>query len=162
LVGFTDSYWVSSPDDRTSIVGYVFSLVSGPITWSYKKQPDISLSSVEEECQVVVNSSQEALWLQHILSEFGFQQQHPTSLWCDNQSAIKLAKDPIQNQHKKHIELHTHFIRNLIHDQVIEFLFFPTKDQVADIFTNSLTEAKFSKLRSMLGVQEVIIKGDRL
>jgi hypothetical protein len=49
-------------------------------------------------------------------------------------------------------------IRNIIHDQVIEVLFFPTEDQVADIFTKSLTEAKFSKLRSMLGVQEVVIK----
>jgi hypothetical protein len=35
----------------------------------------------------------------------------------------------------------------------------PTEDEVADIFTKSLTEAKFSKLRSMLGVQEVVIKG---
>jgi hypothetical protein len=93
------------------------------------------------------------------LSEFGFQQQHPTNLWCDNQSAIKLPKDPVQHQCNKHIELHMHFIRKLIHDQVIEVLFFPTEDQVADIFTKSLTEAKFSKLRSMLGVQEVVIKG---
>jgi len=51
-----------------------------------------------------------------------------------------------------------HFIRKLIHDQVIEVLFYPTEDQVADIFTKSLIEAKFSKLRSMLGVQEVVIK----
>jgi hypothetical protein len=41
-------------------------------------------------------------------------------------------------------------------------LFFPTEDQVVDTFTESLTEAKFSKLQSMLGVQEVFIKGDRL
>jgi hypothetical protein len=74
-------------------------------------------------------------------------------------SAIKLAKDPVQHQRRKHIELHMHFIRKLIHDQVIEVLFCPTEDQVADIFTKSLTEAKFSKLRSMLGVQEVVIKG---
>jgi hypothetical protein len=33
------------------------------------------------------------------------------------------------------------------------------KDQIADIFIKSLAEAKFSKLQSMLGVQEVIIKG---
>jgi hypothetical protein len=52
-----------------------------------------------------------------------------------------------------------HFIRNHIHDQVIEVLFFPTEDQVGDIFTKSLTEVKFSKLRSMLGVQEVVING---
>jgi hypothetical protein len=52
-----------------------------------------------------------------------------------------------------------HFIRNLVHDRVLEVLFCPTDDQVADIFTKSLTEAKFSKLRSMLGVQELVIKG---
>jgi hypothetical protein len=99
------------------------------------------------------------LWLRKILLEFGFQQHHPTSLWCDNQSAIKLAKDPTQHQCSKHIELHMHFIRKLIHDQVIKVLFFPTEDQVTEIFTKSLTEEKFSKLRSMLWVQEVVIKG---
>jgi hypothetical protein len=52
-----------------------------------------------------------------------------------------------------------HFIRKLIHDQVIEVLFFPTEDQVANIFTKPFTEAKFFKLHSMLGVQEVVIKG---
>ena len=39
-----------------------------------------------------------------------------------------------------------HFIKNLVHDHIIEVLYFPTDDQVADIFTESLTEAKFSKL----------------
>jgi hypothetical protein len=52
-----------------------------------------------------------------------------------------------------------HLIIKLIHDRVIEVLFCPIEDQVANIFTNSLTEVKFSKLRSMLGVQEVVIKG---
>jgi hypothetical protein len=47
LVGFTDSDWVNDPDDRKSTAGYVFNLGSGPVTWAYKKQQDISLSSVE-------------------------------------------------------------------------------------------------------------------
>ena len=54
----------------------------------------------------------------------------------------------------KHIELHIHFMRNLIHDRVLEVQYGPSNDQVADIFTKALTEAKFTKLRSMLGVQE--------
>jgi hypothetical protein len=52
-----------------------------------------------------------------------------------------------------------HFIIKLIHDQLIEVLFFPTKYQVVDIFTKYLIEDKFSKLRYMLGAQEVFIKG---
>jgi hypothetical protein len=51
-----------------------------------------------------------------------------------------------------------HFIKNPIHYQVIKVLFCPIEYQVAYIFTKFLTEAKFSKLQSMLGVQEVVIK----
>jgi hypothetical protein len=73
-------------------------------------------------------------------------------------SAIKLAKDPFQHECKKYIELHMHFIKKLIHDRVIQVLFFPTEDQVAVIFTKSLKEVKFSKIQYMLGVQELVIK----
>ena len=152
MVGFTDSDWVGDPNDQKSTAGYVFSVGSRPITWACKKQQAIALSSAEAEYRAAVNASQEALWLRQILSEFGFQHQHPTSLWCDNQSAIKLTKDPVQHQCSKHIDLHMHFIRKLIHDQAIEVLFFPIEDKVTDNFTKSLIEAKFSKLRSMLGV----------
>ena len=152
LVGFTNSDWADDLDDRKSIVVYVFSLGSGPVTWACKKQQALALSLVEAEYRTTVNASQEALWLQQILLEFGFEQQQTTPLWWDNQSAIKLSKYLVLHQRSKHIELHMHFIINIIHDSVIEVLYFPTDDQVPDIFTKCLTEAKFSKLQSMLGV----------
>jgi hypothetical protein len=48
---------------RSLLQVYVFSLGSGPITWSYKKKQAIALSSVEAEYREAVNASQEALWL---------------------------------------------------------------------------------------------------
>lgn len=59
---------------------------------------------MEAKYQVVDHASQEAMWLQQILSEFRLHQQHPTTLWCDNQSVIQLAKDLAQHQYIKHIE----------------------------------------------------------
>jgi hypothetical protein len=107
LVGFTDSYWVDDPNDRKSTAGYVFNLGSGPVTWAYKKQQAIALSSAEVEYREVVNASQEALWLRHILSEFGFQQTTSDQpLVCNNQSAIKLTKDPVQHQQQTHRDTH--------------------------------------------------------
>eukprot|EP00253_Pinus_taeda_P029742 PITA_29742 len=159
LVSFTDSDWAGNPDDRKSTAGYVFTLGSGPITWPCKKQAAISLSSAEAEYRGAIEASKEALWLRQILSEFGFQQQHPATLWCDNQSAIQLYKYPVQHQRRKHIELHMHFIRKLIHDHVLEVQYCSTDDQVADIFRKALTEVKFTKLRFMVGVQEVVTKG---
>lgn len=93
-------------------MGYVFTLIFGPITLACKKQSAISLSSVEAEYRGTIEASKEALWLRQILSKFGFQQRHSTTLWCDNQSAIQLCKDPVQHQRKKDIELHMHFIRS--------------------------------------------------
>eukprot|EP00253_Pinus_taeda_P011894 PITA_11894 len=72
LVGFTDSDWAGDPDDQKSTAGYVFTLGSGPITWAYKKQGAISLSSAEAEYHGAIEASKEALWLRQILSEFGF------------------------------------------------------------------------------------------
>eukprot|EP00253_Pinus_taeda_P016380 PITA_16380 len=140
------------PDDQKSTAGYVFTLGFGPIRWACKKQSAISLSSVEVEYRGNVEASREALWLRQILSEFGFQQQHLTTLWCDNQSTIKLCKDPVQHQCRKNIDLHMHFIRKLIPDRVLEVQYCSTDDQVADLFTKALIEAKFTKLRFMVGV----------
>eukprot|EP00253_Pinus_taeda_P001768 PITA_01768 len=162
LVGFTDFDWAGDANDRKSTASYVFTLGSGPITWACKKQSAISLSSAEAEYCCVVEASKEALWLRQILLEFGFQQQHPTTLWCDNQSAIQLCKDLVQHQRNKHIEIHMHFIKKLIHDHVLEVQDCSTDDQVADILTKALTKAKFTKLRFMVGVKEVVTRGDRL
>eukprot|EP00253_Pinus_taeda_P015771 PITA_15771 len=123
-VGFTNSDWTRDPNDRKPIEGYVFTLDYGPITWDCNKQSVVSLSLVESEYHGAIKASKEALWLHQILSEFGFEQQHPTTLWCDNQSVIQLRKDPFQHQRRKHNEIHMHFIRKLIHDHVIEVQYF--------------------------------------
>eukprot|EP00253_Pinus_taeda_P030937 PITA_30937 len=101
-----ECHWKAAKTILRYVRGYVFTLSSGPITWACKKQSAISLSSAEAEYRGTVEASKEALWLRQILSEFGFQQQHPTTLWCDNQSVIQLCKDPIQHQRSKHIALH--------------------------------------------------------
>jgi hypothetical protein len=49
LCGYTDSDWVGSIDDRKSTSGYVFSLGTGAVTWTSKKQHVVSLSSTEAE-----------------------------------------------------------------------------------------------------------------
>ena len=72
LIGFTDSDWAGDPDDRKSTAGYVFTLGSGPITWSCKKQSAISLSSAEAEYRGAVEASKEAMWLRQILLNLVF------------------------------------------------------------------------------------------
>ena len=109
------------------------------LTFPIKKKSVISPSSAESKYRGAFEGSKEAIWLRRILSKFGLHQQHPTILWFDNQSVIPLCKDLVQHQRMKHIELHIHFIINLIHDHVLQVQYCPTNDQVDDIFTKALT-----------------------
>eukprot|EP00253_Pinus_taeda_P022063 PITA_22063 len=153
LIGFTDSDWASDTIDRKSTSGYVLSLGSDPICWSGKKQAFIALSSTEAEYRGAVNATIQAIWLQHFLSEIGISVHPPTIIWCDNQSTLKFCRDPVQRQRTKHIEIHMHFIRELIHDGIIDLQYCPSSEQIADIFTKTFTEKKFRFLRDHLGVK---------
>ncbi|XP_059073776.1 secreted RxLR effector protein 161-like [Cryptomeria japonica] len=63
LIGYTDSDWARSMDDKKSTSGYVFSLGTSVITWSSKKRQVVALSSVEVEYQGTAKAACEAVWL---------------------------------------------------------------------------------------------------
>ena len=52
-----------------------------------------------------------------------------------------------------------HFIKNIINDHILEVIHFLTSEHVANIFMNTLTKVKFTKLWLMADVQEVVFKG---
>ena len=118
-----------------------------PIFWSSKKQHTISLSSGEAEYRVAVNTDTQCVWLQGIIQKFGVAIDSHTNIWVENKSAIKISIDLVQRKRKKHIEIHMHYIRGLVHDRVISLQYFPSTEQTADIFTMSFTEKTFTYLR---------------
>eukprot|EP00253_Pinus_taeda_P008206 PITA_08206 len=65
-------------------------------------------------------------------------------------------KDPVQWQRMKHIEIHMHYIRDLVHDRVIDLQFCPSAEQTADIFTKTFTEQNFRSLHDRLGVKDTV------
>ncbi|KAI5312000.1 hypothetical protein L3X38_041173 [Prunus dulcis] len=75
-----------------------------------------------------------------------------TPLKCDNTSAISITKNPVFHQRTKHIDRRYHFIKDALQQGIIDLIYCPTKDQVADIFTKSLPKERFNYLRDKLGV----------
>ena len=126
---------------------------SGPNCWSSKKQATLALSSAEAEYRGAVKVAIQAVWLHGILTEFGIQTSHTLDIYCDNQTTIKISSDPAQKQRTKHLEVHMHCIRELVHDKTITLHYCPIEDQIVDILTKSFTEKRFSFLRSLLGIR---------
>jgi hypothetical protein len=73
-------------------------------------------------------------------------------LLCDNESAIRMADNPIEHNRTKHIDIQYHFLRDHQQKGDIEFAYVSTHNQLVDIFTKPLDEKTFSKLRNELNI----------
>jgi KUP system potassium uptake protein len=80
---------------------------------------------------------QEAKFLSQLLNDFLVESSNPVNLYCDNQGTIALAKNPVQHQRSKHIDIRYHFIRQKILKGSVNVMYVTSNENVADIFTKS-------------------------
>ena len=73
-------------------------------------------------------------------------------IYCDNQSAINISKNPVMQSRTKHIDVHYHFIMEHVLNGNVELEFVPSSDQLADIFTKPLSRDIFEGLRTRFEV----------
>ncbi|KAE8736454.1 PLAC8 family protein [Hibiscus syriacus] len=138
LVGYCDADYAGDHDTRRSTTGYVFKLGSGTISWCSKRQPKL-MNNLHQPVDYAI------------------------SLYCDNQSAIRLAENHVFHARTKHVEVHYHFVREKVLQEEIEMRQIKTDEQIADLFTKSLSVGKFEHFRRQHGViqrMEANIEGE--
>eukprot|EP00253_Pinus_taeda_P002805 PITA_02805 len=119
LVGYTDSDWASSVDDRKSTSRYVFHLGSGTISWASKKHPIVSLSIAEAEYVAATATTCQEAWMRRMLRDLRRDQEGATTIFCNNTSVIALSNNYFFHKRTKHIDAKYHFIRELINNDEI-------------------------------------------
>ncbi|XP_062103182.1 uncharacterized mitochondrial protein AtMg00810-like [Humulus lupulus] len=152
IVGYCDANYAGDHDTRRSTTVYVFKLGSGAISWCSKRQPTVSLSTTEAEYRAAAMTAQESMWLMQLMKDLHQSTDNAILLYCDNQSAIRLAENPVFHARTKHVEVHYHFLREKVLQEEIEMQQINTDDQVANIFTKGLSTIKFSKFRTQLNL----------
>lgn len=75
-------------------------------------------------------------------------------IYCDNKSAITIAKNSVFHSKIKHIAIKHQFIRNVIEEGQVKLEYCKSEEQLADIFTKALPRDRFQRLREALGVQD--------
>ena len=111
----------------------------------------MSLSSTEAEYKEVSDAARQLYWLAQLLGELGFSIPTPT-LYADNAGSVFWATNPVVEKQSKHVDIHYHYVRELVEDGKIEIGDVSTSDNPADIFTKNLGATKFNLFRPELGL----------
>ena len=94
----------------------------------------------------------EGMWLRRLLNELDFTTLETISMHCDNQAAIRIAKNSIHHDRTKYVEIDRHFIKEKIEEKIVDLLYTSTKHQIADILTKALPRTIFEELSCKLGM----------
>uniref|UniRef100_A0A6V7J2D0 Reverse transcriptase Ty1/copia-type domain-containing protein n=1 Tax=Bracon brevicornis TaxID=1563983 RepID=A0A6V7J2D0_9HYME len=153
LLGYVDADWANCVDDRKSYTGFAFILGGCVISWESRKQRTVALSSTGAEYMALNEATKEAVHLQRFLVEMGFTNLAKGILMCDNNGALKLAKNPVFHNRTKHIDVKHHAVRDIINSNSgpkLEYI--STNDMGADILTKGLAKPKHNKCLEILGI----------
>ncbi|CAI7880759.1 unnamed protein product [Closterium sp. NIES-54] len=151
LTSYTDASFNSMKVDGTSIGGYVCLFGGGAVSWRSKKQNEVGLSSCETEYMALHHGVKEVVWLRRLLEEIGVCQKEPTVIFCDNESAVKLAKNACLHGLTKHIRPKWDWVRRLL-DKAVRLEIVKTHQQAADILTKRLAESEHWKGMKLAGM----------
>ena len=110
-----------------------------------------ALSTAEAEYIAAGACCAQILYMKQSLLDYGVVLDR-IPLLCDNESAVKIANNPVQHSRTKHIDIRHHFLRDHVARNDILLCGVRSEDQLADIFTKPLDESTFCRLRSELNV----------
>jgi hypothetical protein len=150
LIGYSDSDYAGCKVDRKITLGTCLFLGRSLVSWSSKKETFVALST-EAEYVAAGQCCAQLLWMRQTLWDFGYNLSK-VPLLCDNESAIRLADNPVEHSRTKHIDIRHHFLRDHQLRGDIDIYHISTENQLADIFTKPLDEKMFCRLCSELNV----------
>ena len=105
MIAFFDAAHGNDLRNGRSTAGHAFVLSGGIISYRCKTQSITATSSTEAEFLAAVLTAKQAKYLRSTLKELGFEQPGPTTLYCDNQSAINMANARVPAERSSHIDI---------------------------------------------------------
>uniref|UniRef100_A0AAV1VFK5 Reverse transcriptase Ty1/copia-type domain-containing protein n=1 Tax=Peronospora matthiolae TaxID=2874970 RepID=A0AAV1VFK5_9STRA len=136
--GYSDADWAGDHADLKSTSGYTFMLMGAPVSWGSKKQ------------------SRRQVGASPAMRDFGGRKRTRPDLVIreDNQSCIKMTKNPVNHGRAKHIDIKYHHIRDEVKRGEVQLEYCETSVMMADIMTKGLHGPRHKEMTATLGIRE--------
>uniref|UniRef100_A0AAV1TV48 Integrase catalytic domain-containing protein n=1 Tax=Peronospora matthiolae TaxID=2874970 RepID=A0AAV1TV48_9STRA len=126
--GYSDADWAGDHADRKSTSGYTFMLMGAPEgKWVHRLLCEILAAANEPGPDLVIRE--------------------------DNQSCIKMTKNPVNHGRAKHIDIKYHHIRDEVKRGEVQLEYCETSVMMADIMTKGLSGPRHKDLTTALGIR---------
>ena len=136
---YADADYASRATDRRSVSVGVIMCAGACVCWFCRTQKCVTLSTSEAESVALGDAVKELLFLRQVWRFMVPGKGMPCfPVFEDNQGALQLSKNPVSNSNSKHIDVHNHFLRELVRQGDIIVNHVPSEYQHADIFTKVL------------------------
>jgi hypothetical protein len=165
IVAYSDSDWAGDKTTRRSTSGSVVFHNGNLVDWASKLQKCITLSSCEAELIALSQTTQDTIWIKRLLLDMTTDKTSQITesdfyktpvVFADNQSALKVARDPRNSGRMKHVDLRDLFVREKVLDRSIMVQYAKSAENIADILTKPLyPQQQFSHLRRLLNLKEI-------
>ena len=120
-MAYTDSVWAANSINCWSITGYFSKLTNGIFSWQSWTQKTIALSSTEAKYMALSDCSQQAMWIETLLTGLGSTLK-AIPICGANQGSIFIGSNPVQEWCTKHIDICYHYVQQCMEEKQIELI----------------------------------------
>lgn len=132
-------------------------LFGGAVAWRANKQDTVTTSSTEAELLAISQTAKEAIYLSRLMQALNLIIPEALTIECDNAQTIRLLVDESMKLQTKlrHVDIHSHWLRQEVQRGSIHIRWVPTKEMVADGLTKALSSAqKHDSFVRMTGIED--------
>ena len=149
---YSDADYAGDVDSARSTSGHAVFIGKCLVNWSSKRQPVVAKSTTEAEYIAANEAGSDGVWFRNFTSELGYPPSGATMLWLDNQSAIRVGKNPEHHSRMRHLLPKYHWLREQVEDKVFGLEYVPTISMRADVLTKPLETVAHQRVCLLLGL----------
>lgn len=142
LSAYADANWAEERSDRKSNSGRVIFYNGGTIGWTCQKQSFVATSTCEAEYISLSEAAKEIKWIRQLLGDMLQSVNKPTEIYNDNQSCLRILNEEKFSFKTKHMDTRYKMTKDLVKKNIIQCIYCPTNEMIADLLTKSLPPIK--------------------
>ena len=119
LIAYLDTDWIEDVETSCSTTGYAMFLANRIVSWLSRWQKYVRLSSTEAEYCGMTKCAKQIQWIWNLFEKIHIPLGH-IPMCVDNQGAMFLASNPVQEGCTKHVHISQHYICEAVEHGEVE------------------------------------------